>query len=106
VKNAQKTTITPGMLVVSAILLAVLSLTGCGSRESASVAWPESAEIAVVEVQATETAAAVNEIDVAEETAVTEQPVDECLACHIDKEMLIATADPEEEVISENEGEG
>lgn len=38
----------------------------------------------------------------AQETAV----VDECLACHIDKEQLIATADPEEEVINENEGEG
>ncbi len=43
-----------------------------------------------------------------EETAETptEETVDECLTCHIDKEMLIATADPEEEVISESEGEG
>ncbi len=47
-----------------------------------------------------------------EETAVppsptTEpQPTDECLICHIDKDELIQTADPVEEVISENEGEG
>jgi hypothetical protein len=46
------------------------------------------------------------------ETAVTptvipeEIPTDECLACHIDQEMLIKTADPQEEVINENEGEG
>jgi len=31
---------------------------------------------------------------------------DECLNCHIDKELLIQTANPEEVVISENEGEG
>lgn len=36
------------------------------------------------------------------ETAV----VNECLACHIDKEQLIATADPEEKVIKESEGAG
>jgi hypothetical protein len=32
--------------------------------------------------------------------------VDFCIECHTDKEMLIDTAKPEEEVISENEGEG
>ena len=44
-----------------------------------------------------------------EETAVlpTEEPeLDECLACHTDKDQLIKTADPVVEVISENEGEG
>jgi hypothetical protein len=30
----------------------------------------------------------------------------ECLACHIDKQQLIDTADPEEEHITENEGQG
>ncbi|MCB9419636.1 MAG: hypothetical protein H6667_07520 [Ardenticatenaceae bacterium] len=111
-KNIQKTTIWLRTLVVFAILLAALSLTGCGSKEPAPVAetGATEAEIAVAEVQATETAVAANEVDVAEvvaeETAVTEAPTDECLACHIDKEMLIATAAPEEEVISENEGEG
>lgn len=45
-----------------------------------------------------------------EETAVlptaTPEPVDECLICHVNKDELIQTADPVEEVISENEGEG
>ncbi|MBT3336566.1 MAG: hypothetical protein HN855_01155 [Anaerolineae bacterium] len=29
-----------------------------------------------------------------------------CLDCHTDKERLISTAKPEEEIISENKGEG
>jgi hypothetical protein len=33
-------------------------------------------------------------------------PVDQCVACHSDKDQLINTASPEAEVISENEGEG
>ena len=32
--------------------------------------------------------------------------IDNCLDCHTSKDLLIDTADPEEEVISENEGEG
>ena len=74
------------------------------------IAAEDTREVAAVEVQATEEAATVNEVDGTgagvEETAVTPEPIDECLACHIDKEMLIATADPEEEVVNENEGEG
>ena len=97
------------------LLVVAFSVSGCGSEETAPAVedGPEAVEVAVVEVQATETAVAVKEADEADvaevavtETAVTEELIDECLACHIDKEMLIATADPEEEVISENEGEG
>ncbi|MCA9957654.1 MAG: hypothetical protein R3E31_28600 [Chloroflexota bacterium] len=47
-----------------------------------------------------------SQIEPTDALTTTETAVDECLACHIDKEQLIATADPEEEVISENEGEG
>ena len=32
--------------------------------------------------------------------------ISECLACHMDKQQLIDTADPEEEHITENEGQG
>jgi hypothetical protein len=118
--KAQKITKWPGAVIVFTLLLAAFALTGCGSEEPVPVVeGAAGVEIAAVEVQATETAAAVvDETAVkealVEETAtstslsagVTEEPTDECLACHIDKEMLIATADPEEEVISENEGEG
>jgi hypothetical protein len=42
------------------------------------------------------------------EAAPTEEPetVDECLLCHVDQQRLIDTADPVEEVVSENEGAG
>lgn len=109
--KAQKTTKWLKIIIVAALLLAAFALTGCGD-ESAPVVEEGAAEveIATAEVQVTEAAAAVNEADAEEvaieETAVIEEPIDECLACHIDKEMLIATADPEEEVINENEGEG
>ncbi len=39
------------------------------------------------------------------ETAVA-PPVDECVACHIDKDRIIANLAPEEEVIKESEGVG
>ena len=35
-----------------------------------------------------------------------ETAVDNCVACHTDKDALIDTAKPQEEVVSENEGEG
>jgi hypothetical protein len=41
-----------------------------------------------------------------EPTLVPTPVPDPCLDCHIDKDRLIDTADPQEEVISENEGEG
>ena len=43
-----------------------------------------------------------------EPTALVEEreEVDQCVSCHSDKQMLIDTAKPEEEVISENEGAG
>ena len=37
---------------------------------------------------------------------VEAEEVDQCVLCHSDKQQLIDTAKPEEEVISENEGAG
>ena len=39
------------------------------------------------------------------EVAVADQ-VDQCIECHTDKDLLIDTADPEEEVVEESEGAG
>ena len=36
----------------------------------------------------------------------TPEVVDECVACHTDKQRLIDSAKPEEETVSENEGAG
>lgn len=90
-------------VIVFSLLFIALVVTSCTSKEVTPTA-----EQSVVEVQATEEAVVVSEGDevVMEETAVPPEPIDECLACHIDKDMLIATAAPEEEVVSENEGEG
>ncbi|MCA9921650.1 MAG: hypothetical protein KC421_04725 [Anaerolineales bacterium] len=93
------------IILLSQALLMVLLL-GCGGTETTedevvSASPPDDAEVALVDdVQPTATPT----------TAVTmitdTVPVDYCFDCHVDKEMLIDTADPEEEVISENEGEG
>jgi hypothetical protein len=40
------------------------------------------------------------------EASLIEMEPHYCLDCHIDQQMLIDTAKPEEVVISENEGEG
>ena len=40
------------------------------------------------------------------EAVAPEPQVDNCVECHVDQQALIDTADPVEEVVSENEGEG
>ena len=60
----------------------------------------------------TPTVQAVAESESMDEETSTEDPVaevqspDECILCHTDKQMLIDTAKPEEEVVEENEGAG
>ncbi|MEJ2747618.1 MAG: hypothetical protein P8183_06880, partial [Anaerolineae bacterium] len=96
--------------IVCVLLLVVLG-TGCASETPTPVAEEDfnDVEITPVDAQTTDEAAVVSESDVAEvnvvETAVSQDSTDECLACHVDQEMLMATADPEEEVINENVGE-
>ncbi len=95
------------VVLFSAIMAMVFALAGCGPEELPS----ESGE-AVAEVVLEPTAAPATPTD---EATVTPEPVaevveppepDTCLDCHTDKDLLIDTADPEEEVINENEGEG
>jgi len=45
-------------------------------------------------------------VDEVVESSSGDVPEDECLNCHSDKQRLIDTAKPEEEVVSESSGEG
>jgi hypothetical protein len=93
---------TMSLLVSLLLLLGTLLLAGCQTAESDTAV-----EVAVAEPKQVETVTAVSPTEeptaqLAEESV----PVDNCLDCHTNKDLLIQTADPEEEVISENEGEG
>lgn len=94
-----------GFLMGLLLLVGLVALAGCQSADSEDA---ESAEqVANVEPVLVETATAVTPTE-APPIEPTEEPVpvDNCLDCHTNKDLLIQTADPEEEVISENEGEG
>ena len=72
---------------------------------------PETAPSATPEEVAAEEGSTGEEEEVVEEETTPEdaEPVaedDQCINCHTDKQALIDTAKPEEEVESENEGEG
>lgn len=86
------------------LLLGLFWLAGCGEQQPQASATPL-AEVALVDEEIV-TPAPMEAAAVPEPPATESESVDECLRCHTDKEMLIATAKPEEVVISENEGEG
>ena len=113
------------------VVLLLVGLTACSQKEEELVQQPEEEEIVHVYPDPMyDPALIANEVEAlisgeplvdevtteAEEVAVEpiEEPelaepaptVDYCIECHTDKEALIATANPEEEVVSENEGEG
>jgi uncharacterized lipoprotein YajG len=85
------------------LLLGTWMLTGCQTAES-----DEAQTVAEnVEPMVLETVTAVSPTNEPFAEAITDTvAIDNCLDCHTSKELLIDTADPEEEVISENEGEG
>ena len=92
------------LVVIAGLAMVVLLLLGCQAQGSAdSGAAGESVAMALepTAVLPTLTPAATEET-----VTPTVEEIDECLACHIDKDLLIKTADPEEEVINENKGEG
>jgi hypothetical protein len=86
------------VLVLFVFLLLLLSACrGQATPEPTASAQPESqSPTATPVLQATE-------VVLVEPTV---QAVDYCLDCHTDKDMLIATAREEQEVINENSGEG
>ncbi len=90
------------LLVSLLLLMGTLLLAGCQTAES-----DPAEEVAVAEPEIVETATAVPPTEEPPaEIAAEPVPVDNCLDCHSNKDLLIQTADPEEEVINENEGEG
>jgi hypothetical protein len=93
------------LLPLLGLLLAVLPMVGCQTADEGAEAEVAAAEVEPVVEEATAVPTPVPTEEV--ETVATEpEPIDYCLECHVDKDMLIDTADPEEEVIKENEGEG
>jgi thiosulfate/3-mercaptopyruvate sulfurtransferase len=111
VKGPQNKSTGRRIILVFTLLLVVLWLTGCDSEEPTPDTEEDFVEVEIVSPDARETeeAAGVGEGDVTEvlvETAVAPEPTNECLACHIDQERLMATATPIEAISNENEGEG
>jgi hypothetical protein len=76
----------------------ILFLTACGQTAVSDAVEP---------MLPTQPPPAATEIPTLEpaDTAVVEA-VDECAACHLDRERIIANLAPEEEVIKESEGVG
>ena len=92
-------------------ILALILLVGCGQSGTPIVSEPTN----TVEISPAPPTAekilptATSEAEAVESTPVNAQedePTDECLECHTDKQRLIDTAKPEEEVVSESSGEG
>jgi uncharacterized lipoprotein YmbA len=81
--------------VYKLMVLVVLLLTGCGG------ATPE--PVATTAPLPTSEPTQVATVD---PTAEPTQVVDYCVGCHTDREQLVATAKPEEEVEAESSGVG
>lgn len=107
----KRTTLSPSLLSILIIFFAVAAMTlmlaGCGSGPASPVSEITSSDVelepAAVDVSPTDEPASTPVV--IEEILAPLQP-DTCVDCHTDKDLLIATADPVEEVINENEGEG
>ena len=91
-------------LICYFVILGILILGGCRNVNSPSL---NSVEIPNDKPQLEEaTQMPATDPTVIPAPVVVEVAIDECVACHEDKEMLIQTAKPVVEVESENEGAG
>jgi hypothetical protein len=88
-------------------LIAATFLTGCGNTivPSGTPTHKPEKSTEFSESLATAVSSSPPTVVVTEQGAV-ETTIDHCLACHTDKQSLIDTAKPQEEVVSENDGEG
>ena len=103
-------------IILSVLLAGMVLISACGPKDTPT---PAPTEIAQVESEPTATEVptdipeptATQEIRMIATAEATEEIVEDneaaaCIDCHSDKELLIETARVEEEVESENEGEG
>lgn len=90
----------PRFLMRLLFVFFALLLVGCASTRSLPEQALKSIGTQVVDTEASPTAPSDGEI------VAKEEVVDPCLECHSDRQALIDTAKPEEEVTNENEGEG
>lgn len=87
-------------IIALVILSGLLIISACTTRDTSVPTMTRAEELAEPTLEPT----------VASEPSPTEpadvQEVDNCVACHTDKQQLIDTADPEEEPETESSGEG
>ncbi len=95
------------LILLLALPVMIIGLAGCATPEAADVSGEAVAEVVLepTAAPATPTDDASVESELEAEVVEPSEP-DNCLDCHSNKELLIDTADPVEEVINENEGEG
>ncbi len=102
-----RTSLLSALIIVFAITAVTFLLAGCSPDDTVDegqlVAEAVELEPAAVDAAPTEEATSA---PVAPAPTVELPEPDSCSDCHTDKDLLIQVADPEEEVISENEGEG
>ena len=95
------------LIIVFAFTAVTLLLAGCSPEDTIDEGQPvpEAVEFEPAAIDAAPTEEATSTPVVLMPTVEPPEP-DSCSDCHTDKDLLIEVADPEEEVISENEGEG
>ena len=95
------------LIIIFGFATVTLSLAGCSPDDSGDAGQPV-AEAVKFEPAAVDAAATEEATSTPIALIPTAEPLepDTCTDCHTDKDLLIDTADPEEEVISENEGKG
>lgn len=102
----QKKALLSKIALLSAVLALLWLVTGCASSAEVPDAVEQVLEPTAVIATATIEATVESTPEPEEAALLVEAGPDTCTDCHTDKDLLIDTADPEEEVISENEGEG